>query len=56
MSSDNNFEGWTNSELADALIENDEFLNERVGEGQEDKVWQWDRADLLDYVGEYLVN
>ena len=48
------YEGWSNTELADALIENDKFLDECVDEGREDYVWQWDRSDLIDYCVDYL--
>ena len=55
----NVFEDWSSSELANALMEKDEFWNDCLGhlteEEQENvKVWEWDRSDLIGYAHDYL--
>ena len=49
-----NYDNWSSAELADALINNNEFLNENVKEGNEDNVINWDRCDLISYAYDYL--
>ena len=55
----NPFEDWNNSELADALEQNDEFFENCLSHLSEEEldeieVWQWDRSDLIDYAYQYL--
>lgn len=54
METEANYEDWSSTELADALMENDDFVRENVPEGEEQNVWQWDRSDLIDYAHDYL--
>lgn len=49
-----NYEDWTNSELADSLLECEEFVENEVPEGEEENVWQWDRSDLIGFAYDYL--
>jgi len=54
-----NYEDWSASELADALMENQEFWDGCLGhlteEEQENvEVWGWDRSDLIGYAHDYL--
>jgi hypothetical protein len=55
----NPFEDWTNSELANALLENEEFNKDELDHLSEEKlaniqVWSWDRSDLIAYAYDYL--
>lgn len=52
-------EDWSNSELADALENNDRFVEEVLQDISEERLeenplYEWDRYDLIQYAYDYL--